>query len=136
MSRQFDVNIAVYNLADTANDWQGDAKIGHVLKAPSATQGGGLTILKAYAVNQAATGAGTSFALQLLNYGTGGTSQDSVISSALGGTASPWAAGTPKEFTISDGYIAPGEWVVLKKTETNSSDPSRCSVIIEYVMGK
>lgn len=123
-------------LADTASDWQGGPVVANVFKAPSSTYGGGITILRAYATNQAATGAGTGFALALLNYGTAGTAVAGTIAAAIGGTGDPWAAGTPKSFTISDGEIDADEWIVLSKTETNSSDPSRCYVVIQYVDGQ
>ncbi|MBN1967532.1 MAG: hypothetical protein JW910_22950 [Anaerolineae bacterium] len=130
-----DVKVLVYNLANTASDWQGDTVLGHILKAPAAGAGGAITILSAYAVNQAATDSGTSFALSLLNYGTAGTAVEGTVASGIGGTADAWEAGVPKEFTISDGKLEAGEWLVLYKDEENSSDPTRCSVIIEYVMG-
>jgi hypothetical protein len=136
MAEVLNSNILVFNLADTASDWQGDNVIGHVLRAPLAAMGGAITIVAAYAVNQAATGAGTGFALSLLNYGAAGTAVAGTVANAIGGTGDPWAAGVPKAFTISDGVLDAGEWLVLKKTETNSSDPTRCSVVIEYLVGK
>ena len=136
MAETLNVNILVYNLDDTASGWQGDGVFGHILKAPSAAHGGAITVVAAYAANQAATGAGTGFGLSLLNYGTAGTAVGGTVAVEIGGTADPWAAGVPKEFTISDGVLDAGEWLVLEKEETNSSDPTRCSVIIHYLVGK
>ena len=122
-------------LPDTASDWQGDTKVANVYRAPSAALGGAIKIVRAYATNQAATGAGTGFALTLLNYGTAGTAVAGTISDALGGTADAWAAGTPKEFTITDGDLDADEWLAVLKDEENSSDPSRCYLVIQYLHG-
>lgn len=133
------VHTVSFPLQDTANGWQGNDVDGHVFAAPSAANGGGLTIVEAYAVNGAATGAGTSFSLQLENWGTAGTAAKSsggTIAVAIAGTADPWVANTPKSFTISSGFVDAGEYVVLNKTETNSSDPTRGVVVIKYVMGR
>lgn len=125
----------VIPLPDTANDWQGDTKVANLFKAPSQALGGAIKIVRAYATNQAATGAGTGFSLTLLNYGTSGTAVAGTISDALGGTADAWAAGVPKAFTITDGDVDADEWVVLLKDEENSSDPTRCVVVIQYLHG-
>lgn len=130
-----DLQTLVIPLPDTASDWQGDAVVANIFKAPSAALGGAVRIVRAYATNQAATGAGTGFSLSLLNYGTAGTALAGTVAAAIGGTGSPWAAGTPKEFTISDGDLDADEWLVLRKNETNSSDPSRCMVVIQYMHG-
>lgn len=135
MGNVLDLKTLVIALPDTASDWQGDDKVANIFKAPSAALGGAIKIVRAYAVNQAATGAGTGFSLTLLNYGTAGTAVAGTVSSELGGTGDPWAAGTPKAFTISDGDLDADEWLVLRKDETNSSDPSRCMVVIQYLHG-
>ena len=130
------MNVNTVTIALGAADFAGDDVSMPIIKAPLDGEGGGITILRAYAVNDAATNAGTSFALALHNYGTGGTAVEGTIAGALGGTASPWAAGTPKEFTISTAFVDAGEWVVLVKTEDNSSDPTRGVVVVEYLMGR
>jgi hypothetical protein len=138
MANGLDVKIATFPLQDTANGWQGNAVTGHVLRAPTNAFGGGVRILEAWASNAAATGAGTGFSLQLENWGTAGTAikaASGTIAAAIGGTASPWAANTPKNFTLSAPLVDAGEYIVLRKTETNSSDPTRGVVSIAYVMG-
>ena len=125
----------VFNLDDTASGWQGDAVVGHVMKAPSAAHGGALTLLSAYFTNQAACNAGTAFSVILLNYGTTGTVNGGTVAAAIGGTADPFAAGTPKAFTLSSPKLAAGEWLVLRKNETNSSDPTRGALTIRYALG-
>lgn len=134
-----DVKILTVALPDTATGFQGDDVTGHVMVAPSDAHGGGVTILAAYGVNGAATGAGTGFSLQLENWDTGGTaikSSGGTIAAAIGGTADVWAADTPKSFTISNAFVDAGEWVVVRKNETNSSDPTRGYVVIHYVLGR
>lgn len=125
-----------YPLPDTATGWQGNSVIGHVFKAPAAADGGGIKILRAYVVNAAATTSGTAFTLTLYNYGTAGTSAEGTIG-AVGGTADPLGASEPKAFTLTAAQtlIDAGEWIVLGKAETNSSDPTRGVVVIEYQMG-
>lgn len=130
------VNVATIALADTASDWQGNNVVANVFKAPLAANGGAVTILEAYVVNQAATTSGTAFGLQLLNYGTAGTASKANVSAALGGTADVFAAGVPKAFTLSAPILDAGEWLVVKKTETNSSDPSRCYITLVYAVGR
>jgi hypothetical protein len=145
MSTAFNVHIVSLPLAPGASTealgWTGNDITGHVLRAPLAGEGGGLTILRAYAVNGAATSGGTSFALQLENWGTSGTAikvTGGVVAAAIGGTGDHWAANTPKAFALgtTTRFIAAGEWLVLRKTETNSSDPTRGVVVVEYVMGR
>ena len=136
MSSTLDVHILSIPLPDTANDWQGDTKIANLFRAPTAANGGGITILEAYFTNQAADGAGTASKLFLYNYGTPGTAVSGTIGSA-GGTADPWAAGVPKAFTLTAAQqlIDAGEWVVLSKDEENSSDFTRGILTIHYIMG-
>lgn len=141
MAKVFDVHIVSFPLQDTANGWQGDDVTGHIFKAPSDAQGGGITILDAWASNAVATGAGTSFSLQLENWSTAGTAIKSgaagTIAAAIGGTAATiWAANVPQSFTLGYPFVDAGEYVVLRKNESNSSDPTRAVVNIAYVMGK
>jgi hypothetical protein len=126
----FIVSVPLY-----ATDWDGDNKKMHLFRAPSAGDGGPIKIKRAAVVVQNSTGAGTSFGLALHLYDTIGTTLAGTIAGEIGHTSSPWVAGTPKEFTIADGDVAAGQWVVLQKEETNSSDPLRGIVTIEYQMG-
>lgn len=135
MFNGLNIHTVSFPLANTASDWQGDDVVGHLFPAPTIALGGGIKIVAAYAVNGAATTSGTSFSLKLEKWGTAGTADGGDISSALGGTADPWAASTPKTFTLSDDTLSAGEWLVVRKNETNSSDPTRCSIILQYVMG-
>jgi len=122
-----------------AASWAGNNVHQRILRAPNAEDGGGLTILRAYAVNEAATTAGTAFELALHNYGTAGTAIKAVggtVAAPLGGIADPFKAGVPKAFVLSNAYLAAGEWLVLDKQETGSSAPTRGVVVIDYLLGK
>lgn len=111
---------------------------GDALRLAKASQVyGGMTILAANFTNKAATNAGTSFHLVLQNYGTSGTVAGGTIGQA-GGTTDPFVANAPKAFTLTAAnvYLAPGEWLVLKKVEQNDSDIDAVACIdIEYVDG-
>lgn len=137
MSNATDVKQVIVALSTT--DLAGDDVQMHVLRAPNAGDGGGLTILRAYAVNEAATTSGTAFSLALHNYGTAGTAikaSGGTVAAAIGGTADVFVAGVPKAFTLSNAFLAAGEWLVLDKQEDNSSDPTRGVLVIDYLLGK
>lgn len=122
-------------LPDTANDWQGDDKSARIFRAPSATLGGGITILAAYVTEEGVTTSGTAHSWQLLNYGTPGTANLGTVSAVVGGTADVFVAGLPKAFTLSDPVLDADEWLVLNKQEDNSSDPVRGVFHMHYIMG-
>ena len=137
MAETFDVNMVAYRL--DATDWAGDDVHGAFFRAPDDGSGGGVTILGAWAVNAAATTAGTGFGIAIHNYGTAGTAikaSGGTVAVEIGGTADPWAADTPKAFTISQAFVDAGEWLYIDKQETNSSDPTRMVVVLQYVMGR
>jgi hypothetical protein len=118
----------VVSYALSTSDWVGDAVYGHVMRAPTNAHGGGVTILEAWVTNAAATNSGTAFSLELQNWGTAGTAAKSTggtVAAAVGGTASAFTANLAKAFTLSYPYLDAGEYLVLKKGETNSSDPTR-----------
>lgn len=130
------LDVKVVSIPLGTSDWVGDDAVGHIMQAPSDAQGGGLTILSASIVNAAATGAGTGFAFQIENWGTAGTAVAGTIAAAVGGTADPFVANTPRSFAISSAFVDAGEWIVARKTETNSSDPIRGVLVLQYVIGK
>lgn len=139
MAETLDIKIISFPLQDTANGWQGDDVTGHVFRAPTDALGGGLTIVGIDVVTATATGAGTSWAVQVENWGTAGTAikaSGGTIAAAIGGTVDPFAANTPKTGTISNAFLDAGEWVVLRKSETNSSDPVRGVVHFHVLQGK
>jgi hypothetical protein len=130
-----DIRIAPFAVTGATDD---DTSI-YALVAPSAALGGGLTIVDAYAIDDTATGAGTSWAVALHKYSALGTpAVNGTIAAAVGGTASPFAAGVPQQFTLDTDYtfLNAGEWLVIEKTEDNSSDPQVGYVIVHYYIGR
>lgn len=118
---------------------QGDTVTYFAMKAPSAANGGGFTILEAYAVDDTATGAGTSWGISLHKYSALGTpAVNGTIAAEIGGTVSPWVKGVPKTFTIAAAYafVDAGEWVAIEKDEENSSDPMAGQVVIIWTPGR
>jgi hypothetical protein len=102
-----------------------------LFKAPSAALGGGITILEA-SLSSRDTGLGT-FQLLKCAAGTPGTiGVNGTITSALG--TSSIAAGTTYNFTISDGWVNAGEWVLL--SQSGSIKYPGAQVHIHYQMGR
>lgn len=109
-----------------------------VVKA--STKFGGMTIIAANYVPAAATDAGTSHALYLLNYGTTGTALASGGTvGSVGGTAAPYSAGVPAAFTLTTAqvFLDEGEWLVLRKTQegADSDITTNATLVIEYCDG-
>jgi len=98
---------------------------------------GGFTVIAAHAV----TGVVGTLNLVLQNYGTSGTVAGGTVAGMASGTATVWAADTPQSLTVSttaaNCYIAPNEWLVLKKVESaaNNDLSADARVVIEYVDG-
>jgi hypothetical protein len=128
-----DINVVTYNFSGSS--WDGDGVQALVLKAPVDDLGGAIRIVDAYVVNGAATGAGTGWSITLQNRGVSGTATATDISDVVGGTASPFSANVPKQFTVSAPVLAAGEWLGFSKAETNSSDPTNATLVIHYAMG-
>lgn len=131
--------IDVYQVTVALGDPAGDNKQLFALQAPSDAHGGGLTIVEAGIVNGAATGAGTSFGVALHKYSNAGTPVvNGTIAAAIGGTATPWAAGVPQTFTLDSShvFVDAGEWVVLQYNEQSSGNPTNATAQIKYVMGR
>jgi hypothetical protein len=122
-------------LVVTPNTMPGDNDLVHVMKASNSY--GGITVISAWA----RAGAVGTFDLILQNYGTSGTVAGGTVAGMSGGTATVWAAATPQQLTLSttaaNKFIAAGEWLVLKKTESAGGNDlaANGSVVIEYVDG-
>lgn len=96
-----------------------------VLKAPSAAQGGGLTVLGAEVWPKTATGAGTAWTLELVNGGALGTVLGGTVGSSVGGTASPFSANTKYAVTIvttsNINMIPADSYLSVKKTQQGAT---------------
>lgn len=108
-----------------------------VWQAPAAAEGGGVTITGGYITNNAATGSGTAFAVRLLKFSSAGTPVlNGTIAAAVGGTGDVFAAGVPKTFTITGGFVSAGEWVVLDYDTTGGGTPTAGVLGLRYKMGR
>lgn len=98
----------------------------------------GATVKSAYLVSENAIAAGTGITIQLLNYGTSGTSVQSggTITNAIGTGIS---ADVPTAFTVnaSQAQLDEGEWVVAALTEVGGGWQSgdRIRIQANYVLG-
>ena len=128
----------VHTIAVAVPDPAGDDKQLFLAKVPLDANGGGITILEAYAVNGAATSGGTTFTYQLLTYSGAGTPavNGTINTTALGGTTDYWAASVPKAFTIATAFVDAGYWIVLDYQEIAAGNPTNSNINIKYVMGK
>ncbi len=108
-----------------------------LLRVPARTAK--IEILEAWAESDTTItlGNGTGIALTLYNYGTTGTSvvTNGTLSSTLGGTTVTWTAITPKNFTISEGTMTAGQYLVVKYDETGTIAPKNITVSVAYVEG-
>lgn len=122
------------NIADPG----ADEKI-YAFRAPDNGDGGGVTILSAYAINGATlAGPGTTFTFALHRYSNAGTpAVNGTISNTIG-SATQWTADVPQTFTIDDTYsfLDAGEWLVLDYAELNAANASNAHVIVHYVLGR
>lgn len=142
MAEVFDVHVVTYALGDPG----GDNKQLYLLRAPTANQGGGITILGGEVV-QAGTAAlshgvgGTTYTVALHKYTNAATPVVyGTIAAGVGGTAQGWGAGRPNTFTIDTAgtlrYLGPGEYLVAQYNEVNAGNPTLASIIVRYLMGK
>ena len=94
-------------------------------------------ILEAWAVCDTTTtlGNGTGIALRMYDYGAGGTSVAGTVTASLGGTTVTWTKQVPKDFTISDGTLDGGDYLVLGYDETGTVAPLNVLVSFTWVSG-
>lgn len=130
----------LFTVSSVIPDPGGDNKKLFLYRAPSDSLGGGVRVLSAYAVNGAATGAGTSFSYQLLKYSNAGTpAVNGTISAAIGGTAATiWADAVPQAFTVDadQAFLDAGEWLVLDYQEDTAGNPTNSVVTVNLAVGK
>jgi hypothetical protein len=112
----------------------------YILRAPSDSYGGGLTVVAAYGINQATTSGTATFTVALHKYSAAGTAAlGGTVAAALGGTADHWTDDVPKSFTIDSTHrwIDAGEWVVLNYAAVAGGAPTAgAAVVIHYHMGR
>lgn len=115
-------------ISDPAAD---DQRI-HVFKAPIAGE-----ILSASIVCQDAQGSGSAGTFQLENWGSAGTAISGTIAVGLGGTAAGvrLSAETPAAYTITQGTLSAGDWVVVDYQEDTAWVEANVTINIEVVWG-
>lgn len=139
MSDTLNVQIAIIPLSSTP---VGGTVIFPVTKAPSNTNGGGITLLAAEVIPATSTGVGTAWAVALVNGGTLGTVLGGTIAAKVGGTAaaSNFAANTIYPFTIvttsNINMLAAGEYLALKITQEGVTDVPDGVMIVQYLNGR
>ncbi len=141
MAETWDTKILSFSVDDP-----GAAAKLFLLRAPSTSTGGGLTVLAAGAVQSAAVTnslgvGGTTFTLTLLKYTNATTpAVYGTISNTIGGTAVGWGAGVPNSFTIttsgSTNYLSAGEWLVADYAEVNAGNPDNLTIYVHYLLGR
>uniref|UniRef100_A0A6H1ZDE3 Uncharacterized protein n=1 Tax=viral metagenome TaxID=1070528 RepID=A0A6H1ZDE3_9ZZZZ len=100
-----------------------------------------IEILEASILTDTTLAAGTANGMEvtLLDGGAAGAGT-SVLTNALGGTAAggtfpAWTAVTPQAWTVSEGTLDAGDWVVLKYDESGTVAMKNIVVWFSYVQG-
>lgn len=97
-------------------------------------------ITRAYVVDNIGLAAGTAnyFSVALYNGGTSGTAitalAGTVGGTPAGGTAAAWTVSVPKNFTVSEGTLAEGDYLWARYDETGTV-AQELLIQIDYVLG-
>jgi len=104
----------------------------HLWKAPYACE-----ILDAYIVVQDDQGAGSAGTFQLENWGVAGTAVAGTIAVGLGGTAvaARLTGETPAQYTLTDGTLPDGAWVVCDYQEDTAWVETNVTIFFEVAYG-
>ena len=98
-------------------------------------------VLEAWVSTNTALGAGTANGAEItLLDGGSDASGTAAMSATVGGTGAggsypAWTAGTPKEFTISEGTLDAGDYLILKYDESGTVAGLTWTVSFTYVSG-
>lgn len=137
----FDTQVTTVTIGDLGSDNLQK----RLLKAPSAGNGGGITIMAVDVVSattlaKSAGVGGTTPTLILHRYSAAGTPavNGTVSSNTVGGTAVGWTAGVPQAFTLNNAYcyLSPGESLVAQYNEVNAGNFIDATVTIHWQRGK
>ena len=122
----------VQSMTVAIQDPGGDDKQIFLWRAPAACE-----IHRAYAITDTAQGAGTAGSFALHIYSNAGTpALSGTVAAAVGGTAAPLAADVPSAFTISEGTLAAGEWLVCQYDEDSDwSGGTQVMICWDYTLG-
>lgn len=125
--------IAGYNTKITSvrfPDFAGDGKV-PLFKAPAV----GATVLRAYAIPDAAFDADGSnhYTVRLLDGGQAGVGTD--VMAAAGGASVDWTAFTEKALALSAPSVDGGDWVIVQYDEQGTVAPGNLVVCVEWTAG-
>lgn len=122
----------VHSMTVVVGDPGADNKQIHLWRAPVAAE-----VLRAYIAPQNDQNAGSAGAFRLYNYGTSGTAVAGTVTNSKGGTAtaSQLSGGVPVAYTISEGTLSAGQWLVLDYQETGDWVEQQVSITFDYVLG-
>ena len=120
MASQFDFHVVAIPVVLTAAT---EVPLVHI-----PTGGGGITVLEADFVN-----AGTAVGGLLVTMTDAGTPAISGTIGAFAGTITA-SATIPAALTVSDGYVAAGEWIGYD--QTSGTVPAGSFITLSYIVGK
>jgi hypothetical protein len=107
-----------------------------VAKAPADAKGGGYTILEGGVITNATNAAGSAPQFRVLKYAAAGTVTGTIVATQVPGTAA-LTADTPSTFTISNGWVDGGEYIVVERGGTAvSATSAKQEIYLNAVMGR
>lgn len=122
-----------HSMSVVVGDPGADDKQIFLWRAPKAVE-----IKRAYIVTANSQGAGSAGEFMLQYWTSAGTpALSGTVAAALGGTASSsrLTAELPVAYTISEGTLAAGQWLVLDYQETGDFVEGTVSIVWDYVIG-
>lgn len=89
-------------------------------KAPADARGGGFTVLEGGVITSTTNSAGSAPQFRVLKYTAAGAVSGTVASTQIPGTGA-LTANTPSTFTITNGWVDGGEYLVVERGGTAAS---------------
>lgn len=104
-----------------------------LFRVPADTLGGGITLTRASLVQ----GGSTNSEVRLVTMGITATPAlgGTLTTTAVGGTASPFAANVPQAFTISTAFVDANTWVAVQENNVAACN-AQAILELHYVMGR
>ena len=140
MGDAFDVKTIPFSVTFMGGTVPVGTSVVHLFQAPTDDQGGGITVLSAFASSPDTIATGSAPTFRLLRYSSGAVVEGTIGSQTLG--TGGWTAGTPKTWTISDAFVDESEYIALEcgGTAANAGTAYTNGVhitgAINYIMGR